>query len=137
MGRSLNCQILVQNERPATDEEWDRWVAFVTSAGASVAHLTRVLVFSAGGSPTPKQRAKIHALVPAGGVLTAIVIGSRLARTVVKAMALFNPGTRAFAPNRLRDALEYLRVSGPRHVEVFAVTRALHAELGIACEASL
>ena len=98
MGRSLNCAILVQNEQTATDEEWDRWIAFVTAAGANAAHLTRVLVFSAGGSPTASQRAKIHALIPAGGsgVLTAIVIGSRLARTVVGMMTLFNPSTRAF-----------------------------------------
>jgi hypothetical protein len=77
--------------------------------------------------------------MPTGGTgaLTAIVIGSPVPRMVVGAMALFNPGTRAFGPNRLREALEYLHVSSARHAEVFALARALHDELGIPCEASL
>lgn len=139
MGRSLNCTILVQNEQTATDEEWDRWVAFASAGGASAANLTRVLVFTAGGSPTPKQRAQIHALMPAGGsgLLTAVVIGSIVARTVVGAMALFNPGVRAFAPNRVSDAFEYLRISSPRWPEVLDLARKLHDELGVPFTASL
>jgi hypothetical protein len=140
MGRSLNCAILVHNERPATDdEEWDRWIAFVADAGPAAAHLTRVLVFSAGGSPTPKQRAKINVLTPPGeqGVLTAIVIPSLLARGVVSALTLFNPGVRAFAPERLQEALGYLRISSVRQPEVIHIARALHAELGIPFAPSL
>lgn len=139
MGHSLNCSILVHNEETPTDDEWDRWVAFASAGGASATNLTRVLVFSAGGSPTPKQRAKIHTLMPTGGsgLLTAVVIGSRVARTVVGAMALFNPGVRAFAPNRVSDAFDYLRISNARWPEVLDLVRQLHDEIGVPFTASL
>jgi hypothetical protein len=51
-------------------------------------------------------------------------------------MALFNPGVRAFAPNRVSDAFEYLRISSPRWPEVLDLARKLHDELGVPFTAS-
>jgi hypothetical protein len=134
-----SCFVLVQNEHTASDEEWTRWVEAVSRGGADAAGLVRVLVMSAGGSPTPKQRRQIHALMPAtgGGVPTAVVIGSTIGRAVVTAMSFFNGKVRAFAPEALGEAFEHLEVPRASRPELFALAKSLHAELGIAFVARL
>ncbi len=132
-GRSGRCFVLVQNEKPATDEEWGRWVAFVGKGGEASRAQLRVLILSKGGSPTPKQRRLIHELMPktGGGALTAIVLSSVVGRTVVAAMALFNDKVRAFAPEHLSDALDYLGIPGPLRPELEKVVAGLHDSLGL------
>lgn len=127
------CCVLVQNQRAATDEEWERWVAVLQAAGKDTKGALCVLVVSAGGSPTPKQRARIHALMPSagGGVLTSIVTSSFIGRTVVSAMGLFNDKVRAFAPGELGRALDYLGVEEARRPELRSAIERLHAQLGL------
>lgn len=131
------CFVLVQNEQSATDEEWSRWVRFVAGGGEATSGRLGVLVMSAGGSPTPKQRKQIHELMPrtGGGVETAILLPSLVARTIVTAMSLFNPKVRAFAPDRLADALDYLGVADASRPDLIAAAHRLHDELGIAYRA--
>ena len=131
--RVRKCYVLVQNKNAATDEEWSKWVAFVSKGGEVSVPSMRVLIFSAGGSPTPKQRASIHALMPktGGGVETAIVTASFVGRSVVGAMNLFNPKVRAFSPERVSDALDYLDVAAPDRPEGLDLAARLHHELGL------
>jgi len=138
-GRFLHCSVVVQNDNAATDEEWDRWIALLMEGGAERAPLMRVLVFSAGGSPTARQRGKIHALMPSTGpgVLTAVVIGSPIGRAVVGAMALFNRRVKAFKPNDVNVAFGYLGIPEARRRELFQFSRSLHAQLDIPFAASL
>lgn len=127
------CFVLVQGERDATDEEWSRWVDFVVRGGNDLERNIRVLVVSAGGSPTPKQRARIHEVMPkmGGGVPTAIVTSSRIGRVVVSTMALFNSEVRAFAPSELDRALAYLGVPDASQPALRALVARLHTTLGL------
>jgi len=131
--------LLCQNQHTADDDEWNEWVRFVTQAGPSGARTMRVLVFSAGGSPSPKQRRQIHELMPVtgNGVPTAVVIGSRIWRAVVGTMSLFNKHVRAFSPQRVGDALRYLEIPAEQHPDVFALARKLHQRLELAFECAL
>lgn len=128
-----NCFLLVQGERDASDDEWSRWVEFVMRGGKELERKIRVLVVSSGGSPTPKQRARIHEVMPGmgGGVPTAIVTSSRIGRIVVSAMALFNSEVRAFAPSELDRALAYLGIPETERPMVRALVGRLHATLGL------
>jgi hypothetical protein len=127
------CCVLVQNQKPATDEEWENWVGLLQAAGRETKGALCVLVVSAGGSPTPKQRARIHSLMPStgGGVLTAIVTSSFIGRTVVSTMGLFNDKVRAFAPGELGRALEYLGVEEARRADVRSAVERLHTQLAL------
>ncbi|MFO0683225.1 MAG: hypothetical protein U0234_14305 [Sandaracinus sp.] len=128
-----SCFVLVQGERDATDEEWSRWVDFVVRGGNDLQRDIRVLVISAGGSPTPKQRARIHEVMPrmGGGIPTAIVTSSRIGRAVVSTMALFNSEVRAFAPSELDRAVAYLGVPEASRPALRASVVRLHATLGL------
>ena len=127
------CFVLVQNKNAATDDEWEKWVAFVSRGGEASVESMRVLIFSAGGSPTPKQRASIHKLMPqsGGGVSTAIVTASFIGRSVVSAMNLFNSKVRAFSPDRVSDALDYLDIAAPHRAELLDLVARLHGELDL------
>ncbi len=137
-GRLGHCFVLVQNEHTASDEEWAQWVELVSRGGANATGLITVLVMSAGGSPTPKQRRQIHGLMPAvgGGVPTAVVIDSTVGRAIVTAMGFFNSKVRAFAPKALGAAFDHLEIQGSARAELFALAKSLHAELGIAFAAN-
>lgn len=137
--RFRNCFVLVQNQYTASDAEWEEWLEFATGGGPAVATLMRVLIFSAGGAPTPKQRSQVHALTPksGNGVRTAVVTPSFVGRTVVGAMALFNRNTEAFAPSSARRAFDYLGVPGPVHHELLERVYRLHQQLNISCQVKL
>lgn len=128
-----HCFVLVHDEKPATDEAWGRWVDFVTAGGKALGSQLRVLVVSRGGSPTPKQRRLIHDRMPRtdGGVMTAIVTTSFVGRAVVSTMGLFNEKIRAFAADRVPDALDYLGVAAPLRPEIHALIAKLEQQLGL------
>lgn len=137
--RFHNCFLLVQNQHSPTDVEWDQWLTFATQGGRGDAAVMRVLIFSAGGSPTAKQRSRVHELSPksGNGVLTAVVTASFIGRTVVQAMALFNRNIRAFALNQSGQAFEYLYIPTPLHQELMECVQRLHQRIGIPCHATL
>jgi hypothetical protein len=138
-GRKHQCFVLVQTENPASDAEWQQWVDFVSQGGTASAELMRVLVFSAGGSPTPKQRRLIHELMPlaGGSVMTAVVIDSRVGRAVVTAMSLFNRGVRAFRPDRVAEAFDHLGIAAAIRPELLELARQKHALLRLPFTARL
>ena len=127
------CAILVQNQHTATDEEWNQWLAFVAQSRARWASDLRILILSAGGTPTPKQRSMVHALMPksGNGVLTAVVTSSFFGRTVVSAMSLFNRNVQAFSIRLARDAFNYLGIPSTRHMELMTRLRLMHERLDI------
>jgi hypothetical protein len=137
--RFHNCFVLVQNQQTATDAEWADWIKFVLSPADGGGNTIRVLVFSAGGSPTPKQRSQIHRVMPRtqGGVYTAVVIASLVGRSVVNAMSLFNPKVRAFAPTHVQPALDYLQIPSATRMELLTLARQLHAAVQVPFDITL
>ena len=76
---------------------------------AQKAQQTKILVVTEGGSPSAAQRARLTEIFGKKGVPTAVLTDSSIVRGVVQALNWFVQGAlRAFAPERLEDALVYL-----------------------------
>jgi hypothetical protein len=128
-----HCCILVQNHQTATDDEWRSWLQFVQHSPPALKENLRILILSAGGTPTPTQRSQVHALMPKSGdgVLTAVVTASFIGQTIVRVMSMFNRNVRPFSSRIARDAFEYLGVPRVRHTELMEVLRRMHQRLDI------
>ena len=76
----------------------------------------RTLVRTRGGGPDAAQRKRAQQLITtiSQGIVeplrVAVVTDSTLVRGIVTALNWFNPHTRAFAPDALSQALDYLSV---------------------------
>lgn len=137
--RFQDCCVLVQNHQNATDEEWKSWLDFVAQGRPTPPPSLRILIFSVGGSPTPKQRSHVHELMPksGNGVPTAVVTASFLGRTIVTAMSLFNRNVRPFAIRAARDAFDYLGIPATEHAALMKLLRDMHERLNIPFRAEL
>ena len=112
------------------DGDWDAFLAAIRSAIAA-GMPERSLVISEGGAPSPSQRKRLDdAVAPLGRRLkVAIVTRSTFVRGVVNAFALAKPGYRAFAPERMDDAITYLDVRPSGAVEINAAVMRLRVRL--------
>jgi hypothetical protein len=137
--RFEDCCVLVQNHHSATDDEWKSWLDFVAQDSSAPPPNLRILIFSVGGSPTPKQRAQVHELMPKSGdgVRTAVVTASFVGRAIVTAMSLFNKNVRPFPMRPAKEAFAYVGIPESRHPELMALLRKMHERLGISFHAEL
>jgi hypothetical protein len=91
-----------------TDTEWqsylqdlDRWLP----------ELVGFLVVTSGPGPTSRQRSQSNTIQAQHRIRTvrvAVVSDSLLARGIVNAFNLFNPGIRTFRPTAMQDALVHI-----------------------------
>ncbi len=115
------------SERAPSDSEWE---AFLTAYQTlDNGREPKVLAVSAGGGPTANQRRRFQELLGGHAKRAAFVTASPGARSIVLALAWFNPATQAFVPERMGEALDYLHVEPGRRTEVRAVLDALASEL--------
>ncbi len=135
-GKAGNCYILVHNRNVPPDGEWEPWVAFLQE-GLGFSHdLLRALIVTAGGAPTANQRSALNKMMAnTPGTLTAVVTDSRVARLVVTTLGLFNQKIRAFAPDHLAEALNYLQLSSFTQGGVINLAKQLHEQLGLSLRA--
>jgi hypothetical protein len=106
--------ILLVHGRDAPDDA--EWRGFVDEAGGAMTRSPRpVLVVSDGGHPSVSQRRVMRGM-PVGGVRTAVVTDSLVARGAVTIEAWFDGTIRAFPKNNaaLVEALRYLGVDPSR-----------------------
>jgi hypothetical protein len=105
--------LLVHGDDAPSDHDWG---AYVDALDRHHGRLSSVLVLADGPGPNAAQRARLNALVERAGrpVPTAVVTHSAVARGIVTVLHWFNPGIRAFAPEELAKALDYLAVEGSR-----------------------
>src|SRR6185369_13842921 len=91
----------------------------------------RVLVITAGGSPTPEQRKRLESILHPhrARARVAVVTDSTFARGVVKAIRLFYPFCQAFAPKELDEALRFLDLRSVDFLEVTRYAEELRASL--------
>jgi hypothetical protein len=91
----------------------------------------RGLSVSDGGGPTAKQRQELHEFMrqfTGGRGTIAIVTANPLVRGIVKALSLFNPQARGFAPGELSEAIDYLGLAADQRSEFdFTLNEALLA----------
>jgi hypothetical protein len=111
--------LLVHGEEPPTNADWGEYLGFLQTQ-VSLVPSPRFLLVTDGVAPTPTQRARLNALVGKLGrpVPTAVITHSRLARGVVAILRLFNSAIRAFAPNELSSAMEYLEIDPARRTDL-------------------
>ena len=111
--------------------EWDGYVDFLEAMGTP-GPSSRTLAITAGGAPTNPQRARLEKRIgdKRKGSKLAVVTGSTFARGVLNGWALVHPGYRAFAPEKLDEAMRFLDISPASMRDVEAMSWQLQAELG-------
>jgi hypothetical protein len=125
VGRVLLSALAV---KAPTDEEWEGYLqTWLRMPGGEE---RAVLVFTDKAGPTSSQRVRLEAVLEGQPQRTAVITGSRVGRLMVAAVAWANPAIRAFPPDRVREALAFLRVPMSELPALLAVARELIAEVG-------
>jgi hypothetical protein len=125
VGRVLLSALAV---KPPTDDEWEAYLQtwLRMPGGAERA----VLVFTERAGPTSAQRVRLEAVLGGVAQRTAVVTGSKVGRLMVAAVAWANPAIRAFAPDRVPEALTFLGVPQSELPALLTAARGLIAEVG-------
>ena len=100
--------IYVHGAVAPSDTEWEA-VLDVYRQAAFPSRL-RTLVYTEGGAPNPKQRARLSAEAFAGKAPIAVLTTSALARAAGIALGWFNPRIRIYGPGQIDRALDHLLV---------------------------
>lgn len=134
-----NLHIIVVGERDPAPADWNAYVGAMLAEErrGMLAGQTRTLVFSDGGGPNAAQRKIARDLREVRGIPLAIVTISRLSRAVVTVKRLFSPHCRAFAPDDMGSALEFLRIPGIKLQQILRLGREVQLGLGISAVKSL
>jgi hypothetical protein len=124
------CLLLVHSEKPPLDSEFDEYLAATTKYSSSSPR-PRILIFTAGGTPSPSQRKRVESIadVHYANAKVAIMTSSTFVQGVIKAFRLVRPIYQAFSPDRLDEALRYLDVSPSYTEEIRRTITALRAEI--------
>lgn len=119
-----NVVIALHTSSAPTDEEWTEYTRAVKAMD-----ITKVkpLAFSDGGGPDSKQRKQLNDVLASRPGRAALVTSSTLARSVVTALSWFNPLVKAFAPDEVAQAFDYLQLDSS---EVQAVRGAIRMLAG-------
>jgi hypothetical protein len=119
--------VVVHSEYPPSDAEgtalMEEWEARP--------ELARSLVYSEGGAPSLRDRARITNLLRERGGAVAVVSESPFARAAGRALNVFRPEIRVFRPNDLESAFDYLGATAGERKEMLRVLDELRAELGL------
>lgn len=107
--------LLVQDEEPPLNEEWEEWLRLLKSFGSEDG---RVLVLTRGGGPTPHQRSRISQVVGKPSLHVAVVTSSVKVRFIVSSVALVIPRIRSFPWDGLREAYLHLGLSPQEQEQV-------------------
>jgi hypothetical protein len=94
----------------------------------------RIVVFSAGGGPTPTQRKELEDLTAtkAEDLRVAIITASRVARGIVTAIRWYRGDSNvAFDPKNVDLAFNFLELTAEEREFVLAYTFAMGDRLGI------
>jgi hypothetical protein len=126
--RSGDHVVVVHADVAPSDAEWDLYVA---DGIRWMPELRGFLVVSDGGGPNSRQRRQMERslAVVRDQPRIALVSSSLLGRGIGVAVSLFNANLRAFRPDDLTSALEYLRVSPFARPAVLAELERLRHEL--------
>lgn len=122
--------IMAHSVQAPTDEEWrqmvDRYRATLDRHGSA-----RAIIYSAGGSPSLKQRHLLEAVREGRTVRVAILTQSQLVRAVVTGLSWFNPEVKAFTVTDLSLAGEHLGLSAAEQRWAADRLGALKQQLGL------
>lgn len=122
--------VLVHRSDSPDDRTWNAYLAELETRRTRFPFI-RTLVYTLGGAPSAAQRARMNSTLAGRKTPAAVLSHSGFVRGVVTALAWFNPGIRAFAPERASDALRYLELAPKEDEVVFAAIDALCRELAV------
>ncbi|HTU59705.1 MAG TPA: hypothetical protein VMF89_14740 [Polyangiales bacterium] len=123
--------IMVNTVTAPSDDEWNHHCKELETVHAS---LRGVLVFTAGGGPTSKQRERLRAAVPSSIPPTAIMTDSALVRGIITSINWFvNNPLSAFDHDDLKGALRHIARGGATvdPAKVVGTLRELANELSV------
>jgi hypothetical protein len=111
-GRSV-VLVAVHTSTSPSDAEWEAWVATLEQMNTRFSgqlSLVANLVLTDGGGPSQSQRSRVNTLIAVGNSAppVAIVTDSRIVRTLVSGLSIFNPRLRVFPPNQASLATAHL-----------------------------
>lgn len=121
--------LVVHSSRDPTDQEWADYLRVIreTATPQDRVPLMRVLVVTAGGAPTRKQR-RMHQSTCRDLDTTrtplAVVTSSLHVKSVVTGFGLFGLNTRAFDPEDAASGLRWLALDAPRCRQLAAALEA-------------
>ncbi|EYF07825.1 Hypothetical protein CAP_6847 [Chondromyces apiculatus DSM 436] len=122
-----NVVVVLHGEAPPREEEWARYIGLIRERDLLK---TASIVFTDGGAPSSKQRAEINEILAGRHPRGAVVSHNPLLRGVITALALVNPQTRSFSPDKLADAFTFLKLTRDEIAAVQQTLEALCAEIG-------
>jgi hypothetical protein len=101
-----NFLVFVHGTEAPSETEWDELLALFRA----VPDITRVrvLVFTLGGAPDARQRARLNQILAETKPPIAVLTPSALARAAGTAISWFNPRLRVFDPDDIERALDHL-----------------------------
>jgi hypothetical protein len=128
--RHGNLVLIVQTERPPADEDWAGYVNLYRR-GWHRYNQCRILVLSAGGSPTNLQQRQVNELVPGIAVRVAVVALAPSVAQIVRRLIIVNDAMQLFSPDELDQAMAFLDVADAERPMVREALAAMQAELGL------
>lgn len=110
--------LAVHTSTPPSEAEWGAWIETLIAVNERFAgelSLTANLVITDGGGPSQSQRGSVNNLVAGSRSAppVAIVTDSRIVRTLVSGLSIFNPRLRVFPPAQIAVAAAHLGVPRP------------------------
>jgi hypothetical protein len=120
-----NILVALHTAAPPSPEEWAEYMRALRQV--DLAKLVTI-VFTDGGGPNSAQRKEVNDTLKGRASPSAVVTGNTFARSLVAALAWFNPSLRAFAPDRTSDAFEHLKLTRAESESVRTQVRLLHAQ---------
>ena len=120
-------RLLLVAQRPGLPKDAD-WADYMQEAAS--APFTGALVVGEGNKLAPTQRAAVEVLLKSNGARNAVVTGSAVSRGVMIALGWFGVPVKAFSPNDMRGAFEYLGLASEHRGEALVLIDRLRRMLG-------
>lgn len=134
-----NVHIVINGPNDATDADWRVYMDAVRGEERKMADFgkMRTIVFSAGGGPNAKQRKEINEFLGGRATPVAIVTSSTVMRGIVTALQWFNPLARAFSPENVVAAMQFLGTSGSEASILWTEAKKLQSSVGAPASKSI
>jgi ferredoxin-NADP reductase len=100
-----NIVVFVHGAKTPDDIEWARAMELYRRDAGDL----RSLVYTAGATPTTKQRSELKATLAGRSAPMAVLTTSALARAAGAAIRWFNPNFRMFSPDEIEAAFDHIK----------------------------
>jgi hypothetical protein len=122
---SGNILVALHTTSAPSHEEWGEYMQALKRID-----LTKgvAIAFSDGGGPSSAQRKLLNETLKGRALPAAVVTRDAFVRSIVRALAWFNPLLKDFSPERTADAFEYLKLTKAESETVRTLVQGLHTQ---------